>query len=86
MTLEALSVIIALIGLVITIASILMKLNSSITNLNVTIKNLDSLVIENKRKQELHEEANNKKFAEYEHRLTEHDVKIRNIEREIFHK
>ena len=83
---QAVSVFIALIGLVITIGTILMKLNSSITNLNVTIKNLDTLVVENKRKQEIYEAESKQKFSINERLITEHDVKIKNIEREIYKK
>ena len=77
-------VIISLVGLVSAIVTPLLKLNTSITNLNATMKNLDDLVYESRQRQESHEAESNKKFEQYEHRLTEHTVKIRNIEREVF--
>lgn len=77
-------VIIALIGLVTAIVTPLLKLNTSITKLNVTLNNLDTLVCETKTKQETHEQESAKKFENYEHRLTEHTIKIKNLEREVF--
>ena len=77
-------VIIALIGLVTAIVAPLLKLNTAITKLNVTLTNLDNLVYESRNKQEIHEKESNKKFDDYEHRLTEHTVKIKNLEREVF--
>ena len=32
----------------------------------------------------LHIKEGNEKFQQYEHRLTEHTVKIKNLEREVF--
>ena len=77
-------VIISLIGLVTAIVTPLLKLNTAITKLNVTLTNLDSLVCESRHKQEKHEQDSDTKFKDHEHRLTEHAVKIKNLEREIF--
>lgn len=77
-------VIISLIGLVTAIVTPLLKLNTAITKLNVTLTNLDSLVCESREKQEKHEQESTEKFEQYEHRLTEHSVKIKNLEREVF--
>ena len=79
-------VIISLISLITAIVAPLLKLNTAITKLNVTLTNLDNLVYESRTKQENHEKESNKKFDEYEHRLTEHTVKIKNLEREVFKK
>jgi len=79
-------VIISLVGLVTAIVTPLLKLNTSISNLNATMKNLDDLVTESRHRQENHEAESNRKFEQYEHRLTEHTVKIHNLEREIFKK
>lgn len=77
-------VIVTLIGLVTAILTPLLKLNTSITELNTTINNLNELVIENKKKMDDHISEGNEKFQQYEHRLTEHTVKIKNLEREVF--
>lgn len=77
-------VIIALIGLITAIVTPLLKLNTAITKLNVTLTNLDTLVYESREKQAKHEKESNEKFEQHEHRLTEHTVKIKNLEREIF--
>lgn len=77
-------VLITLVGFVTAIVTPLLKLNTSISNLNATMKNLDELVTEVRKKQESHEANSNKKFSEYEHRLTEHTVKIKNLERQTF--
>lgn len=83
---EIVLVIITLIGLVTAILTPLLKLNTSITKLNTTINNLDELVIENRNKMDDHIKDGNEKFQQYEHRLTEHTVKIKNLEREVFKK
>lgn len=77
-------VIVTLVGLMITVLTPLLKLNTSITKLNTTINNLDELVIENRSKMDDHIKEGNEKFQQYEHRLTEHTVKIKNLEREVF--
>lgn len=77
-------VIISLIGLVTAIVTPLLKLNTAITKLNVTLSNLDNLVNESKEKQATFERESNEKFEQHEHRLTEHTVKIKNLEREVF--
>lgn len=79
-------VIISLIGLVTAIVTPLLKLNTAITKLNVTLSNLNDLVYENKNNQTTHEKESNEKFENHEHRLTEHTVKIKNLEREVFKK
>lgn len=83
---EVVLVIVTLVGLVTAILTPLLKLNTSITKLNTTIKNLDDLVIENRNKMDEHIREGNAKFQQYEHRLTEHTVKIKNLEREVFKK
>lgn len=79
-------VIISLVGLVTAVVTPILKLNTSITNLNATMKNLDELVNESRHKQEVHEKESNQKFEEYEHRLTQNEVKIKNLEHEVFKK
>lgn len=79
-------VLVTLIGLVTAILTPLLKLNTSITKLNTTIKNLDELVVETRNKIDNHIREGNEKFQDYEHRLTEHTVKIKNLEREVFNK
>lgn len=79
-------VIISLIGLVTAIVTPLLKLNTAITKLNVTLTNLDNLVYESREKQQMHEKESSEKFEQHEHRLTEHTVKIKNLEREVFKK
>lgn len=81
---EIVLVLVTLVGLFTAVLTPLLKLNTSITKLNTTIKNLDELVIENRNKMDDHIVKNNEKFQNYEHRLTEHTVKIKNLEREVF--
>lgn len=80
------AVIVTLVGLLITIMTPILKLNTSITKLNTTIQNLDDLVDESRRKQEVHEAASAKKFEDIDHKITEHDFKIKNLERVVFKK
>lgn len=77
-------VIVALVGFIVSIVTPLLKLNTSITKLNVTLTNLDNLVNESRDKQQKHEQEAVAKFEQHEHRLTEHTVKIKNLEREVF--
>lgn len=77
-------IIITLVTFLIAVMTPILKLNTSITKLNVTIDNLTKTVINNNAEFKTHEQASNKKFEEYENRLTSHTVKIKNLEREVF--
>lgn len=77
-------VIIALIGLVTAIITPLLKLNTAITKLNVTIQTLNDNQRDYRTKLDHHESESTRKFEDHEHRLTEHTVKIKNLEQHVF--
>lgn len=77
-------VIISLIGLVTAIITPLLKLNTAITKLNVTIQTLNDNQRDYRTKLDQHESESVKKFEDHEHRLTEHTVKIKNLEHHVF--
>lgn len=77
-------VIISLIGLVTAIITPLLKLNTAITKLNVTIQTLNDNQRDYRTKLDQHESESIKKFEDHEHRLTEHTVKIKNLEHRVF--
>ena len=77
-------VIISLVGLVTAIITPLLKLNTAITKLNVTIQTLNDNQRDYRTKLDQHESESVKKFEDHEHRLTEHTVKIKNLEHRVF--
>lgn len=77
-------VIISLVGLMTAIVAPLLKLNTAITKLNVTIQTLNDNQRDYRTKLDNHESESVKKFEDHEHRLTEHTVKIKNLEHHVF--